>query len=209
MRALRCQAGARFLAVAVLLSLAVDIFLKDPSNLEEVFWSCYWGALVVAIGILVRSDRMVSSGTVFFAGLGMPAWVVGWFAEYRIDPTSVLMHLLPLLAGALYLTRLRVLPGYSVAGGWALHVVPLSIAWFVCDPRLKINLAHFTWPPLERFLPHPWEFQVLVLSISALTLTIAAWGINRVLLHRGKLRLVEKFNDQTAGPRESRFSLSR
>lgn len=188
MRAQRCQVGARIIAVGVLLSLAADLLLKDPSNLDQVLWSCYWGALAVAVGVLAGSDRMVATGTLFFAGLGVPAWVAGWFAEYRVDPTSVLMHVLPLAAGALYLTRLAALPRYSVAGGWLLHAVPLGIAWFACDPRDHINLAHFTWAPLARFLPYPWEFQVLVLGVSAGTLTAASWAVNRVLLHRDRLK---------------------
>jgi hypothetical protein len=188
MRRRWCQVGAQGTAVLVLLALAVDLLLKDKTNLQQVFWSCYWGALAVAVGIVMRSSRLVASGVVFFVGVGSPAWLLGRLAEEQLDPTSVLIHFLPLIAGALYITQLSRLPRYSAAGAWLLHAAPLAMARIFCDPAANINMAHASWPPLTRFLPHLWEFHVLVLATSAATVTLAAWAIDHVLASRAQLQ---------------------
>lgn len=172
---------ARILAFAILLSLAADLLLKDLNNLQQAFWACYWAALLLAAGILVRSDRMVSCGVIFFSGIGIPAWVMGRLMVERVDPTSALIHILPLLAGAAWLARTTALPRFSAAGAWLIHVVPAGMAWVFCDPAEHINLAHYSWPPLSDLLPRPWEFQIFLLAASAATVTLSTLVIGCVL----------------------------
>jgi hypothetical protein len=174
---------ARILSFAILLSLAADLLLKDLANLQQAFWACYWAATLVAAGILIRSDRMVSWGVVFFTGVGVPAWVMGRLMAARVDPTSVLIHILPLLAGAAYLFHKTTLPRASAAGAWFLYLVPTGMAWIFCDPAEHINLTHYSWPPLAGIFPQPWEFQIFLLAASLVTVTLSArvihYGLGR------------------------------
>lgn len=176
--------GAQATAALVIVSIAADLLLKEPFDWQQLLWSCYAASAAVALGILIRSNLLVSSGLVFFAGLGMPAWLLGRLLDNQVDPTSVLIHALPLVAGALYVSGMAALPKRSVAGAWLLHAVPLWLAALFCNPAQNINLAHATWPPLARFLPRLWEFHALLLAASAGTMTLAARGIDLILTGR-------------------------
>jgi hypothetical protein len=186
------QAGAQVGAVLILLSIALDLLLKEPFDWQELLWSCYAAALAVALGVFIRSNLLVSSGLVFFAALGMPAWLLGRLLDNQVDPTSILIHALPLLAGALYLSNVTALPRASAAGGWLMHALPLWAAAIFCNPAKNINLANATWPPLARFLPHVWEFHALILAASALTMVLVAYAINHFLTGRAASKPLDK-----------------
>lgn len=174
--------GAQFAACVVVVALAADLAWKDPSNLEQVVWSCYWSALTIAVGIFVHSDFMVSSAFIFFIGLGTPAWIVGRVLEHEIDPTSLLIHTVPVLAGGLYLLDSRMVPAKSAVGAWMLHALPLGCARLLCDPAENINLCARVWPPIARFIPGLWEFHAVALCLSASMFTLAVVGLRHLLL---------------------------
>lgn len=186
------QAGARVAAILIVLSIAVDLLLKKPFDWQQLLWSCYAGSAAVALGVFLRSNLLVSSGLVFFAGLGMPAWLLGRLADNQIDPTSVLIHAVPLVAGALYVSSLPALPKRSVAGAWLLHAIPLWAAAVFSDPAQNINLAHSVWRPLARVMPHPWEFQAVILAASFATMTLAAHAINYTLTRHAQSKPLAK-----------------
>lgn len=175
--------AAHLCAFAILASLLADLVLKEHADLQQAMWSCYWGSVAIAIGIFIRSDRLVSSGLIFFVGLGVPAWLAARLVEVKIDPTSFLIHAVPVLAGALYVSKMSAVPRYSALGAWLLHSIPLALAWLLCKPDHNINLAHSVWSPVARFFPL-WEFHVLILAVSALTLALAAFCLNQLLRGR-------------------------
>lgn len=177
----QCQAGAQILAGAILLSLAADLLLKEPFDWQQMFWSCYWAAAAVAAGIFFRSKWVVSTGLVFFAGLGTPAWIVGRLAQNQLDPTSILIHTLPLAAAALYIRQMPSLPAYSTLGAWSFYLVPLVLARTFTTSPDNINLSQSVWPPLESTVSSLWQFHAILLTSSAITITLAAHGIQRFL----------------------------
>src|SRR5579864_2620270 len=168
------QIGAQLLAVGIVLALAADLSLKDYADLQQVLWSCYWASIAVAMGIFIRVDWLVSSGLVFFLGLGMPVWLLGQLAGRQVDPTSVLIHTLPPAAAALYISQKFQVTKYSAAMAWLLYAIPLALAWLLCDPRENVNLAHAVWPPVAGVLPHLWQFHAFLLGTAAMTVTLAA-----------------------------------
>ena len=176
----------------IVLSIAVDLLLKQPFDWQELLWSCYAGSVAVALGVFLRSNLLVSSGLIFFAGLGMPAWLLGRLVDNQVDPTSMLIHALPLVSGALYVSNLTALPRASAAGGWLLHALPLWAAIVFCDPAKNINLANATWPPLARFLPQVWLFHALLLAASAITVIFVAYAINHFLMARAASKPLPK-----------------
>lgn len=155
--------------------------LKEPFDWQQMLWSCYWGAAAVAAGIFFGSQRVVSTGLVFFVGLGTPAWIIGRFVQPQLDPTSVLIHTLPLAAAALYVRPMTSLPAYSALGAWGFYLVPLILAKIFTLPAENVNLSQSVWPPLESAVPTLWHFHALLLGSSAVTITFAAHGIQRLM----------------------------
>lgn len=178
-----CQAVAVVLALATLVSLAADLMLKDHADLDQVFWSCYWASVTIVLGILFQRDGLVSSGLVFFIGVGLPAWILGRLLDEGLYPTSVLIHTVPVMAAVVYLAGKGPVRRYSALGAWVLHLVPLLLARFFTDPQKNINLAHSVWPPASWLFPHLWQFYAAMLTASTITLTITATGINAVSTH--------------------------
>ena len=178
-----CNAGAEISAALITAALAADLLFKDPADLEQVAWSCYWAAAAAMIGIFVHSDLLVSAALLFFIGLGSPAWIIGRLVEHEIDPTSVLIHTIPPIAGLLYLLGGGGFSRHAVLGAWSLHAFPLAFAHFFCDPAKNINLASRVWPPLAHFIPELWQFHALSLALSAAMFALMARIIRRWLAH--------------------------
>lgn len=175
-------------AVLIFTSLFADLCLKSAADRQQVMWSCYWGAVAVASGILIASDRLVAWGTVFFAGLGLPAWLLGFIFSTRVEATSVLIHTLPLIAGLIYIRSLPALPAWSALGAWLLYVVPFTLSWDITSPGQMINLSHWSRSAMP-FLPfQPWQFYMIILPLSLVTVLLADWLISFWLAHRAASR---------------------
>ena len=160
------SARSRGLGCIVLASLVVDVLLKSPANRQEIMWACYWASGALGIGMLTGSVSLVAGAVIFFAGLGLPAWIVSILIDRQTEATSVLIHVVPLLAGLYFVSRLAVLPRHSAALAWLLFGIPFGLSWHFCDPAAMINLSHWTRWPVPQVVPHPWQFYVAVLVIS-------------------------------------------
>ena len=179
----------RIMAGLALLSVAADLVLKDRGDLQVVFWSCYSASFAVVLGVFLRSDWLVACGFVFFIGVGIPVWVAGRIVEGSIYPTSLLIHTVPALTGALYLGRTRRLPRHTIVGAFLLHAIALVLARFLTSPAANINLAHAVWPPVKALFPRLWQFQAVVLCLEIIFLSAAALAIDAWLRHRSSSRL--------------------
>lgn len=178
---------SRVLGTGVLVILVVDVFLKSPGNRQEVLWACYWASASVGIGMCLVSDVLVSAGVIFFAGLGIPGWLLGAIIDGRTEMISVLFHVVPLAVGFYYVSTMSSLPKYSAALAWLLYGVPLGLAWQFCEPALSINLSHWTRWPVPEFLPDLWQFYAMLILV---TMAMVAWMariINSMLTRRGAL----------------------
>ena len=178
---------ARALAALVLLSLIIDLVLKRPADRHEIMWACYWASITLAVGIFIRSDRLVSAGVIFFLGLGLPVWLLGIIVDSQVEITSVLLHTVPLIAGLNYVSSMTTVPRYSALGAWLLYVVPFSLAWQLCDPRAMINLSHWSRWPLPDLVPHAWQFSLFLLATSAAAVSVVARVMNSFLLRKSAL----------------------
>jgi hypothetical protein len=178
---------SRMLGSGVLVLLVVDVFLKSPGNRQEILWACYWASAAVGIGMCFVSDMLVSAGVIFFAGLGIPGWLLGAIIDGRIETISVLFHVLPFAGGCYYVSTMTSLPKYSAALAWLLYGIPLSLAWEFCEPGLTINLSHWTRWPVPQVVPYLWQFYSMLIL---LTMALVAWVariINSILTTRGTL----------------------
>lgn len=184
--------GSRAFGLLIFLALLIDLLLKDAADLQQIMWSCYWGAIAIASGMLLVSERLVAWGTVFFAGLGLPAWLLGLAFAPRTGVTSILMHTLPLVAGLIYIRTMPALPPRSVLAAWALYAIPFLLSWTLTSPREMINLSHWRRSAMPSLPFSTWQFYLLMLPLSLFSILLASWLINRWLLRRdlARLRLV-------------------
>ena len=189
--------GMWLLAILIGMSLLADLHLKDAADLQQIMWSCYWGAIAVASGMLIASERLVAWGTVFFAGLGVPAWILGQALDFRLEVTSVLIHTLPLVAGLLYLRSRSALPAHTFLGAWSLYVIPFLLSWSFTSPKEMINLSHWHRSAMPSLPFNVWQFYVLLMPLTLLTILLADWLINRWLTRRAsaRMRLVRAAGD--------------
>jgi len=177
--------GTRFtLGVAVLASLAADVALKSPANRGELMWACYWASSTVGLGLLINWPILVSSGVVFFAGLGLPAWAVSVFMDRHVEITSVLIHVVPLIAGLRYISRTSAIPNYCATLAWLLFAVPFGLSWKLCDPKAMINLSHWDRWPVPEVIPPGWPFYGALGVAAFLMVNFAVLGLNYVLQRR-------------------------
>lgn len=178
--------GSRVLALFLVGSLAADVLLKDVGDMQQLMWACYWASACVVAGVFLRSDALVSWGVIFFAGLGLPAWLVGVAIYREVEVTSVLMHTVPLLAGLYYMSGMTVMPRYSYAGAWLLYVVPFGLSWRFCSAEAMINLSHWVQRPLRHTLPNNTAFYSVLLLLSAGMVLAAYAAIQHVLMRRSE-----------------------
>jgi len=69
--------ASRTLAIPAALTLVLDVSSKSGANMAEVLWFCYWASALIAIGMMVDSELLVSAGFIFQVGVGGPAWTLG------------------------------------------------------------------------------------------------------------------------------------
>ena len=169
------------LGCVVLASLLADVLLKSPANRQEIMWACYWASGALAVGMLIGSESLVSGAVIFFAGLGVPAWMISILIDGQTQTTSVLIHVVPLLAGLYFVSRLAVLPRYSAAFAWLLFGIPFALSWHFCDPASMINLSHWARWPIPQLVPHPWQFYVGLLLTSVVLVNSVAIGLKLIL----------------------------
>lgn len=144
---------AKALAVLVVLALIVDLLMQKTSDPQTGMWACYWASGVIVVGVMAGWDQPVAWGVIFFEGVGLPSWLLGVLLGKPVYVTSVLIHIIPLVAGLLYMRRFNELPRFSVLGAWLLSVVPFAVAWYVCDPSRMIDLTHLNRSMLPFILP--------------------------------------------------------
>jgi hypothetical protein len=175
------------LAFAMLCALALHGWSMGPQNLPHLLWSCHLASFVLAVGLLLNQRLLVSAGLLFHLGLGFPLWLVeivatrGTFGAPMVTPrvlaTSILVHSLPLIAGAFYVRR-SLLPASSALLAWLFQVGMLPLSRWLTPPEFNVNLAHAVWKPLANTFTNFWFFQFAgaLAALIWLVLVRLAWN---------------------------------
>ena len=179
------SAAAKILAWIVFLILVADLLMKSSADLQQVMWACYWASAAIIVGVTLGLDRPVAWGVVFFSGIGLPAWLLGFlFGRPLYSATSVLIHSAPLVAGLVYFMKMRALPRYTAFGAWLLYVVPFVLAWRYCNPAAMINLSHLRGSMLPEFFPGLREFYAATFLATGISVGLMAYLFDRLLRYR-------------------------
>ena len=169
--------------------------LVRTTSLAELLWSCHVANTIMLIGILLRARLPIATAWLFHLSIGLPAWLVeivvtrGTFGAAKLDPalaaTSTLVHVLPIVVGAMWLRR----------GGFRLTRREMLLAWLIqaaliplsrpfTPPELNINLAHGIWPAMSHTFSRLWLFQAAACVACAASVLVVASVVNFFVLSR-------------------------
>jgi hypothetical protein len=182
---MRWTSQSRWSGIALLAALALHAWYMGRPDLPHMLWSCHVATFVLAVGILVRVPILVSAGFLFHLAIGLPAWSVeiiltrgtfgGTAVIGRVVATSILVHMLPIVAGMLFL-GFRKLTLRAVPLAWLIQVGMIPISRSLTPAEFNVNLSHAVWPQLAGTFPRLWVFQ-LAASLVCLTSLLVVWAL--------------------------------
>jgi len=179
----------RILGAVLLVALAVHALTKlSDGTVGEMLFTCHVASVLLAVGLLTRRHLLVAVGFLFHLGVGLPTYLLDAAVTGRTTASSVLVHLLPLLAGGLEVRR-RGLPRAAALWGLPLYAACALVSWFATDPALNVNLVRAPWGP-TRFLGR--EGTWFVNGVLSLMLPLAADRVWRRTLGRDPLPLDDR-----------------
>jgi hypothetical protein len=149
--------------------------------LAEMLWACHVASFLIGVGLLAPTVWLVALGTVFHVAAGFPAYVADVIALKQTTFTSVLVHVLPPLAGLSLLKQEAPWPRFVPAATVLFYPVMVVLSRSLTQPALNVNLAFSPWPPLAGVAPWPWVTWLLNLAMLAAFVPLADRGLRRWL----------------------------
>jgi hypothetical protein len=171
--------ASRASGAALGILLVLHVVLR-PEHGWVLLSTCDLAAIATALGLVVDSPPLVSAALIFELAIGVPAFVLGLFTTYPLNFTGVGVHVLPPLAGLAYVVRVGLAPR-SAWLAWLAVVAGYLTALAIAPADLNINFANATWPPLERVLPSPLVFAMLVLGGQLALLLVGQLAVGRLV----------------------------
>ncbi len=175
------SAHYRWLGWAILATLALYAASRGPL-LPEMLWSCHAATALVGLGLVTGSRRLVAAGFLFHAALGLPGFLLLVVAKQWFSAASAWVHVLPLIAGGLYL-RGRQVERVTVLHSWLILPVMLPISHWLTPAALNVNLSHGLWGPVAAWFPNLWSFYLPWFAVN-----LGALVLMRAILNRWVLR---------------------
>ncbi|HSA94093.1 MAG TPA: hypothetical protein VLE48_13850 [Terriglobales bacterium] len=157
-----------------MLSLALHAWSKGETYRWEMLWGCHVASLILALGFLFGWTRAIALGFLFHVALGFPMWAIECITKRWISPTSVLVHVLPPLAGWLHVRSIG-LPRNTVLSAWLLYLGLIPVSAWLTPPELNVNLAFEPWGFFKGYVPQLRVFQAGAGGIALAMLVI--WSV--------------------------------
>ena len=168
-----------WLGWGILATLALYAWSRGPL-LPEMLWSCHVATALVGLGLIVGSRRLVAAGFLFHAALGFPGWLMLVAAKQWISAASALVHVLPLVAGGMYL-RGRELSRSTVLDSWLILPLMIPVSYWLTPASLNVNLSHGPWEPVAAYFPNRWSFYLPLALVNVVALTLMRAILNPLL----------------------------
>ncbi|HEY6726862.1 MAG TPA: hypothetical protein VI197_22675, partial [Polyangiaceae bacterium] len=124
--------------------------------LAEMLWACLVASFSIGLGILTQRTWLVAVGTLFQVAVGVPAYALDVIVLRSTTVTSVLVHMLPPVAGLVTLRRGAAWPRWTPLAAGTLYVGLIPVSRWLTEPALNVNLAFRPWPPLAGLTASPW-----------------------------------------------------
>jgi hypothetical protein len=177
---------SRWLGVALLATMPVHVALR-PEHGWLLLSACDVVAVAAAIGAILAWPRVVASAGLFAIVVGVPVFAVALATVYPVNPTGLIVHLLPPLLGGIAIAR-DGLPPRAALFAWCGFVAALGAGYALAPPELNINMATKPWPPVARVFAIPGTFQLAMIVTIAAVLWTGEAIIRAVLRGRAARR---------------------
>ncbi|MBZ5651621.1 MAG: hypothetical protein LAO18_14175 [Acidobacteriia bacterium] len=122
---------------------------------------------------MADSGLSVAAGFIFQAAVGGPAWTLGMIYYHNVQLISVLLQVVPPLAGLPFVSGMPQIPKAAPAIAWLLHPTSLCASLLWRNEELNVNFSNAVWPPLADFFRLPVFQALLVLTFSG----ISFWAV--------------------------------
>jgi hypothetical protein len=146
---------SRALGLALMGVLALHTASKDAAHLQEMLWLCHVATLLMAMGLLAGWHRWVAGGFLLHVAFGTVGWLLDVLETGDTTLSSVLVHMLPLVAGTLEVKR-KGWPSGVVLPTWLFFTLWVISCHWTTDPALNVNMAHAPWGPLAHVMGGVW-----------------------------------------------------
>jgi hypothetical protein len=147
--------SSRVLGLVLAGAWALHASTKHGISLQELLWLCHVASALMAIGLLAGVHRLVAAGFLLHVGFGTVGWLLDLLATRETTPTSVLLHLLPLVIGTIEVRR-NGWPRGMVLPAWLFFTSCVLLSRWVTEPSLNVNVSHAAWGPLAGLTGGIW-----------------------------------------------------
>jgi len=142
----------------------------------DALWMCHVANLVLAIGIVTRSPRVVGIAVLWIV-LGIPLWAMDAWLNRTVTPVSAASHLGGLAVGMYAASRLR-LSSNPWLPALALFLVLQQLCRWWTPQALNVNLAHAEYAGWEGAFGAYWAYWL----ITTLGAAACLWALGRLLV---------------------------
>jgi hypothetical protein len=170
----------RWVGVVLIAMMPLHVALR-PEHGWNLFAACDVVAVVTALAVIARWPRVAAIAGLFAVAVGVPAIVVGSFTTYPINPTGVVLHVVPPIIGVLAIAR-HGLPPRAALIAWVAYVMLVVGGPLVTPRRLNINMVNRPWRPVAHLFGVRGTFQVCLLVLVGAMLWLGQTVI--VVVHR-------------------------
>jgi len=161
----------RWVGIALVAMMPFHVALR-PEHGWLLLSACDVAAMLTAIGLIASLPGPVGVGFLFQVAIGLPAFAIGLFTTYPLNPTGTIIHIVPPLAGAIVVAR-HGLPPRAAIYAWLGAVGAIVFGYLLAPRALNINFACAVWPPLARVFTI-LQFQLALLGAAAVLLAITS-----------------------------------
>jgi hypothetical protein len=161
---------ARVAGALLLVVMAIHVVVR-PEQGWILLSGCDVATVVTAVGLIAAWHRTVAISGLFQTMIGIPAFAVGVFTTYDINPTGIVIHVVPPILAAIVVAH-HGMPRRAAAIAWCSYLVVFVAGYVFAPPALNVNFAAFVWPPLAHVFTTTLVFQLALLALVALLLAV-------------------------------------
>ncbi len=157
----------RIAGIGLLAVMAIHVAVR-PEHGWILLSTCDVAALVTAFGLIAGWHRAIAVACLFEVMVGLPSFMIGVLTTYHLNPTGIIVHLVPPLLGGFVIAR-HGMPRHAAWIAWCGYILTVVLGYLFAPPVLNVNFASFVWPPLAHVFTVAGSFQAaLIVTVGGL-----------------------------------------